>query len=43
MGDNTLDDGLDVVKFRLDNKFKVCSTLPSGRFGMVGDHSGDGG
>ena len=40
MGDHTLEAGLS--ELGLDSKFNVCTTLPSGRFWMVGDHPGDG-
>ena len=39
--DHALEAGLS--ESGLDSKFKVYTTLPSGRFWMVGDHSGDGG
>ena len=41
MGDHTLEAGLSGLG--LDSKFKVCTTLSSSRFWMVGDHPGDGG
>ena len=41
VGDHTLEAGLS--ELGLDSKFKVCTTLPSGRYWMVGDHPGDGG
>ena len=41
VGDHILEACLS--ELGLDSKFNVCTTLPSGSFWMVGDHSGDGG
>ena len=37
------DHPLEFCELSLDTKFQVCSTLPSDRFWMEGDHPGDGG